>query len=192
MNRRAFTLIEMLVVTAVMGLVIACVGACLAGGIRVWESTRTFNRVESEVYYALHVMERDLHNTFAFHGVPFSGGSGAATFPAWYLAPEAEAVRRIGAVQYTFDPYAGVLLRGHWAFPDSPNALSGEPLIQGVRRFGLRYRGGAPGRLGGWQEQWSDPTNHPHAVEVSIAMEGRDDTEPYEKTIVMPVDWGSR
>ena len=48
-----FTLVELLVVCTILAIVISAIAACLAGGIRVWDSARSFHVGESDTMLAM-------------------------------------------------------------------------------------------------------------------------------------------
>ena len=80
-RRGGFTLIEILVVTAIVALVVGVISACLAAGFRVWESARTCNAVESQAMLGLAILEKDLANGFVFQPVEFKGDASRLAFP---------------------------------------------------------------------------------------------------------------
>ena len=88
LNRRGFSLIELLVVTAILGVVIAAIAGSLAGGIKVWDAARNFNEGEAAAALALAELERDLVNSFDFFDLSFSGHKDGMAFPGVVSDPE--------------------------------------------------------------------------------------------------------
>lgn len=179
----AFSLIELLVVTAIIGVVVAAIGACLAGGIRVWDSARTFNETEAETLVAFRLMRKDLANTFRFPGIPLTGDgeqlemAGVQVSPPEPGADEA-LTGRVGAIAYRWDRSGRTWLREWipfaWDESDLRRTLT-EVLVRDVRGVALQYAA-APEAGGGelrWAEAWSNPTNLPVAVQVELSVGSR-------------------
>ncbi|MDI6774506.1 MAG: prepilin-type N-terminal cleavage/methylation domain-containing protein [Verrucomicrobiota bacterium] len=190
----AFTLIEVLVVTAIVALLVGAIGACLAGGFRVWDSARTCNVVDGQAMIALAVLERDLMNGRPFHEIEFRGSPDQLTIPG--LAPSRDPgegpAERLGTIQYTFDPVARSLIRSSWAFPSGARpACDVEKLLAGVSGARFRYWAGPGGAdspaVGEWRKEWRSPTNFPGMVRVDFAF--GDDRRSFEisRTFVLPL-----
>lgn len=110
----AFTLIELLVAVAILGLVTTVVGACLAGGIRAWESARRFGEMDADAVLALERLERDLRNAIPFADEPWMCRPHALSligegFAPGEDGPEARPLPR--RIEYAFEPDAGLLRR---------------------------------------------------------------------------------
>jgi prepilin-type N-terminal cleavage/methylation domain-containing protein len=189
--RPGFTLVELLVVVAILGVAVTVVAAALAGGIRAWDAARTFNTVELASLTGLRVLHRDLMNSLPFYAVNFAGTSAQMSFAALINdAPGTpETQRRIGSVVYGFDPRRGVLFRRQRAFPSSasPSERS-EEIAGGLRDAGFLY---APAPEGDeepeWHDTWTDTTNYPGAVRIKLAFAGEDGDVTMTRTVALPV-----
>jgi prepilin-type N-terminal cleavage/methylation domain-containing protein len=183
-RRRAFTLIELLLVTALLGLVVGVIGASLAAGMRAWEAARTFGSAEGEALMALRILHKDLANTFAFYGIPFEGSARRLAFPT-ILAAEGDGAPQLGTVRYI---YAGgsrpALRRCAWAFPgEEPSAAAGETLARAAGAFMCSYRASGPAAT--WQEAWSSRTNLPCAVRAEIVPESGGRAAPLTEITIL-------
>lgn len=105
----AFTLIEMLLVVALLSTVSLAVYNALANGIRVWEYSRRFS-AEEDVAIFLEKLSADLQNTYAYSLVAFDGKPDKLTIPTIVQATVKEGknkdlntVRQMGAVQYYWE-----------------------------------------------------------------------------------------
>jgi prepilin-type N-terminal cleavage/methylation domain-containing protein len=188
-GRRGFTLIEVLVVAAILGIVVAALGACLAAGFRVWEEARRFGKGEQDVLLAVALIERDVANAFPFYAIPFAGSAEQVSFAGLVEAAVAESgadttnVRRIASIRYTRSADRSVLLRKVWTYPaPEPADEAAEGLVAGVGSvaWGYRRHGADP-----WLTSWTDPTNVP--AEVSLTIELAADGYRVERTFVRPV-----
>jgi prepilin-type N-terminal cleavage/methylation domain-containing protein len=189
-RRGGFTLIEILVVTAIVGLVVAAVASCITAGLRVWEAAQSINIVERESYVAFETVKRDLMNSFPVHGVRFEGNSGGVAFPGALKVKAADLKgweERVGRVEYSFDPQRKVLVRKEQGFPYQGQPLLSSEIVAGnVMGLRFQYMGMAGSGQGAWMETWTDPTNHPAAVKFELLMSGARGPLSMERTIVLP------
>jgi type II secretory pathway pseudopilin PulG len=190
----AFTLIELLLVTAILGLVIAAIAACLGGGLRAWDAAHRFNVVEADAMTALRIFQKDAANAMLIFDVGCKGTEAEVTFPIVGVDPAtlgteqgAEQSRRILAVRYALEQ--GTLLREVRALTpgeDVPAPPSKEKLVSGLAGLRLDYRGTtAPGPSGGqWASGWASATNLPAAIRLSLDVPG---SGAFTRTVVLPV-----
>ena len=181
-KRAAFTLIELLVVTAILALVVGAVGACLAGGIRVWDVARRFNRHEADAFFGFRLMRKDISGALQFESAPFRGEREACSFTGvTFVSPQGGsdgAVPRLARIRYYLDRDRRNWCRAVSAFEweDEPPE-SVEVLVSGVGDVSLQY-GASPASSrhrsrqqttpDGWSDAWEDPTNLPAVVEVEL------------------------
>ena len=192
-----FTLIELLVVSAIVGVVVAVIAACLAGGLRVWDRTRTFAVMEADAVIALRIMERDLMNTFPFYGMRFDGGPTGLSFPGRVTVarPGPDGVERveegtrIGGVRYWFDPQQGTLFRHASEYPQGETAAGvAEALLSNLEGVGLQYGVRASQRRGGqaWQDNWDSETNFPARVRIRLTFSRDESAVNITRTVLVP------
>lgn len=190
--RRGFTLLEVLVVVAILGIVIAAIGACLAAGMRVWDSAHKYAESEPQVAVALAILERDVINTFPFYSGSFSGTADSVTMPALMRSGnEGEVdVRRIGTVRYSWVRDRGEVMRKAWVYPlPEPSDSVGEVLARSVQR--VRFRYGAAGEPDGtWRESWTDSSNAPFRVGIDVELSADAGGYRMERTVVRMVTNG--
>jgi prepilin-type N-terminal cleavage/methylation domain-containing protein len=199
-NIRGFSLIELLVVTVILGLVISVIGACLASGIRVWDASRDFNTAEVEGVIAFQSMERDLVNQFPFYAIGFTGNPTEMSFVGLVQVhgdeqanqDKADSQKRVGTIKYSFDIGRNDLLRREWAYPGTePDMSKAERIASFVQDMSLEYYriGGERKDAGVWQESWSDPTNLPAAVRISLSVTNHHGSVPLRivRTVILPL-----
>lgn len=193
MSRRpGFTLLELLVVVAILAIVVAAIGACLAAGMRVWDTARRYGRGEPQAALACAMIERDVVNSFRFHAISFSGSVDTVAMPALLGTGGADeaGVRRIGTVRYFLGPDGRGLLRKSWVYPEpEPPPEAAEVLAAPVETLQFRYAGaGAPADA--WRDAWNDPSNMPWKVKVEIALTADAGGYRFDRTVVRPVTNG--
>ncbi len=176
-----FTLIELLVVTAILGIVVGAVGACLAGGIRVWDMARHFNRHEADALIGFQVMRRDIGQVLPFEGAPLEGGADTLWFTAVSPVPDAEghneAIPRLARIHYYLDRSQEAWCRAvapfDWGETEGEEVI--EVLVSDVHEVALRYAAApedAEGGATGWSDDWENPTNLPAVVEAELTVGG--------------------
>jgi type II secretory pathway pseudopilin PulG len=196
----AFSLVELLIVTAILGVVIGVLAACIAGGLRVWDTAQTFQNAEADAVLGLEILERDVGNAVPFFGVPFDGDAEGMVLPA--LVDDATGRLRPGTVRYRYDRAGGRLLRTAWVFPgEPPDALGGEAVCTRLR--GLEWEfcvveerrdeagpAARPGETGETESadrmaRWTgEATNLPAAVRIRLTLEQDETPQRLERTIV--------
>jgi len=187
--RAGFTLVEMLVVVAALGVIAGAVAACLAAGLRAWDAARAFSRSEARALVAMRLLEHDLQNAFCFRAVAFSGGIERVSFPVPAEDPgtlaDGQPLRRIGAAAYRFDAARGSLRRKAWAYPaPEPSDAGAERLAAGLAGMRLQYRGGTGAE---WADEWVSATNLPSAVRIRLAVADAVAPVVMERVVSLPM-----
>ncbi|MBL7075920.1 MAG: type II secretion system protein [Kiritimatiellae bacterium] len=186
-GRYGFTLIELLVVTAILGVVVGAVGACLAGGIRVWDVARRFNRHEADALVGFQLMRRDIGRVLPFEAAPLEGAGDGLQFTGVAAVPDAgglsEAVPRLARVRYYLDRNRQAWCRAvsplGWG-EHQPSEIV-EVLVSDVDSVALRYAAapedGDSTSASGWSDDWENPTNLPAVVEAELSVGGTSMTQ---------------
>lgn len=102
---QGFTLVELLLVAAMLGAVGLTIVATFAGGLKIFNRMESYTAAKADVLLALEKMERDLRNTFPLKGMDFVGDAKRMTFPAVRkdLTGKAQAQGALGSVSYYRD-----------------------------------------------------------------------------------------
>jgi prepilin-type N-terminal cleavage/methylation domain-containing protein len=187
-----FTMIELLVVVSILALVMGALGACLASGLRVWESAARFNAVESEALIGLEMMEKDVVNSFVFHGIAFDGRSEQLAFPLLVSQlPDPErstACPRIGTVRYSFNERKKRFFRKKWVYPsEEPEGM--ETVVENVERVELRYLSlpsNGDGAAGNWKDSWESTTNLPDGVSIDMVFDDEGREMRFRRLVMLP------
>jgi len=191
LRKGAFTLVELLIVSAIFGTVIAAVTSCLVAGVRTWDYARKYSGVEADAALRLETVQRDIANSFRFYGIPFSGGADAVAFPCIVeMDVDDEVETLIGTIKYYYDPAKKALFRKVWAFPQGePFDDKAEKILSGVESMVFSYFPlSAAGDAGStWQESWNNVTNIPGALILDMSFAGENERRiGMKKTVLIP------
>jgi len=175
MTRKGFTLIEVLISTAILVLVVATIGGTLAAGIRALNAARHFQSAECVALAGLEKMEREIGSAVFSTIVRFDGHADRLTF----RMPTCD--RKDGmSVRYFFDSGDQAILRNEWAMPlaEYPSA-SGDTMVEGVAACMFSYGKCAKDKNGEvtWTDIWAGETNVPDAVRVDLRLKRTGDGE---------------
>lgn len=118
MNRRAFTLVEVLLVSAMFTLISLAVFNAFSNGFKLWARGQRV-MVEGDTAIFLSRISEDLRQTVPISGIPFKGSSMELSFPAVIWAPadpmgsrsQEGITDQIGAVRYVYDSAQKKILR---------------------------------------------------------------------------------
>ncbi|MEI7998136.1 MAG: type II secretion system protein [Candidatus Omnitrophota bacterium] len=140
LKSKAFTLIEVLLVSTLIAIVGIAVFQALSNGIKLWAKAQRLNR-EAEVAIFLDKMGEDLRSVPIISGIPFKGTDILFSFPAVVMTKadskssrsQEGFISQIGAVQYRFDPVEHTVFRRQanyaqaikrkWAQQENPEVL---------------------------------------------------------------------
>lgn len=201
MNARrtgGFTLIEMIIALALIGMALAIGFAALHLAARSMESTdRLVEELETmRVTYT--VMQRQLSQARPLRDVPaqrqvsFHGEGQQLDFVA--PAP-LQGERLVGLYRYRlrFVPAGAamdLLLEYQPYAPDAARAWQGtveaERLVEGIRAGEFSYYGIGRDEAEGWQPRWNGEERLPRLVRITLLREGG--AEPLELVVALPVE----
>lgn len=186
--KAGFTLLELLIVTAILGIVTAAIGACLAAGIRVWTIARSFGAVENDAWIALELVQRDVENALPFEPIAFEGDETSIAFAG--LVRDADGGGgRIGTIRYAFDRAERSLLRESQPYTvrSSPGQPVREVVLEGVESLRITYArlerntGEAIEQTG-----WNSATSMPDTVAFELRMRGAHPPDRLSRTVRLP------
>lgn len=107
-----FTLVELLLVMAMLGTVAIAVYGTIANGINIWQRVVVETAAEDVGIFFERITE-EMRNTFLLGEVKFRGGRDSVRFPALIRSAGKEGIKtEIGEVRYTFDRRNKTIARG--------------------------------------------------------------------------------
>jgi prepilin-type N-terminal cleavage/methylation domain-containing protein len=109
-TNRAYTLVEILIVSSLIAVVSLAVFRSFSNGLKLWGRAERLNN-EADVAILFDKMAEDLKSVSLISGIPFKGTGTKVSFPTIVLTKadprssraQEELVDQIGAVQYRFD-----------------------------------------------------------------------------------------
>ena len=147
-RRCAFTMIEVLLVTAIFASLGLAAFTCLSNGLKMWSRSQKLTAQE-DVAILLDRMSLELRNSFLFSRIPFQGEELRFSFPTVVTTAADRAgsrahegyVEQIGSVRYSFDPGAGRILREQANYSQATHGDFGPARVEahGVKEMRLRY-----------------------------------------------------
>ena len=174
-----FTLIELLIVVAIMVVIVSVIGACLSAGIRVWDSVRVFNDLESDAFIAMDIMEKDIKNSLSVYAIGFDGKHSAVSFPTYITTDNG---RSIGSVTYEYDESRRFLLRIERSWQE--HDLREERLLENVDGVDFTYYNMSDSV---WQNVDGAVTNFPDKVAVKLLLVNGEKEVAIERQILLPL-----
>lgn len=171
--RRGFTLVEMLLVTAILALATGVLAATLGAGIRALDTARFFQAAECSSLAGLEKMEQDMSRVSPCRMLKFSGRAMSVSFPVMLGEPGGNDWAP-GTARYAYDPVEKVIRRQVWPYTAlEPADGSGETVVE--RSVGCRFMfyecPDGRGAGGAWLNEWTDGTNMPGGVRVELEIE---------------------
>lgn len=125
-----FTLIEVLMAAAIMGIIGLTILTTFAGGFRVYERLQAYGGEQADALLVLEEIEQNIHNAFPHSSLTFEGNSRSIAIPNVFevietVGEEDKVVTSPGRIVYLFDDGAKELKRGQQnyaqATADSPS-----------------------------------------------------------------------
>lgn len=169
MNRKSFTLIEVLIVVAIIALVVGVVGGTLAAGIRALNTAQYFQSAECMALTGLEKMEKEINSAVFSSEVRFDGRHDRLTF----RLPSCNDNYAMTA-RYFFDSANKSIFRNEWRmpladYPDKAGELIAEGVISCIFSYG-KCSGGTGNEII-WFNEWNNETNVPDAVRIDLQVE---------------------
>ena len=99
---KGFTLIELMLVTVMLGMVGLTIVSTFAGGLKIFNRMENYTAAKADVLLCMEKMEKDLRSTFPVKGIDFIGEPRKMTFPAMLRTPlgKGSIGEAVGSVSY--------------------------------------------------------------------------------------------
>lgn len=192
--KRGFTLIEVMLVTAIISTVTLGLYQALSNGIRVWQHSQALS-VEQDIMIGFDKLSMDLRNAFDFSLFEFEGRSGRIAFSTIVKVPMGSRnaksasiyADQIGRVEYGFDVRKKMFYRRDANYGQALDGDFGEKrlLSSPVKGVLFRYFDRIDGKLA-LRKVASDQL--PAAVEAAVKYEdSKGETRVLMRFINMPI-----
>jgi len=192
-----FTLIELMIVTALMGVLMLSVYAVFSSGVRIWKRINVQTKSE-DVAILFQKLGTDVRNGTRFGKLPFMGEEDHMSFPCLFNDSRSAMGFRMGVVTYSYESRAGTLVRQRQGISDIYEEKPGEriALLEGVDSAQFKYYFFDPEENGyGWIDEWppdsltEEPAGNPVpvAVRLEITLNEYAGQGHHIKTIALPL-----
>jgi hypothetical protein len=193
-NRTAFTLAEMLLVAAMIGVITLSLYQALTNGIKIWERSRA-GAVEEDVMIFFDRLTTDLRNAFNFSLFEFKPESNKIIFSTLVSVPMSRPgsddvvfyTDQIGRVEYGFDSADQTIYRRQANYGQAVKSEFGEKriLVSRVSRMIWKYFERGPLGL---SEKKLDQRRLPAVIEVSVEyVDGQGHPQKMTRMINLPL-----
>jgi prepilin-type N-terminal cleavage/methylation domain-containing protein len=186
-KNKAFTLVEMLIVTAMLAVISLAVYATLNNGIKIWQKVN--QEIPSEgIDIFFEKITSDLRNSLKFSDINFWGIEDAFGF-ATLVNSRKLGIRTVGGIKYIYHSNSGTLTRGLLDYSDmySHGSAIEEVLLRNIKSVKLLYYTyDAEKKKYIWLEEWIEEAL-PLAVRIELELKGNDQTNKFTRTVSIPV-----
>lgn len=196
--KNGFTLIELVLVTAILVVVGMALYGTFASGINIWK--RVSQRpVTEDVGLFFQNISFDLRNSFRMEGIKFRGGERQISFPARIKRRNnGKPEDSIGQVTYSFDRRKGEVYKEQADYSEVYRKKPGHKrvLVEGIRSLRFKYfiydfESKKYSWVTNWQERdepfGAEVEDHlPLIVRVEIGIQKEKFEQKFVKTISMP------
>ncbi|MCX5703169.1 MAG: prepilin-type N-terminal cleavage/methylation domain-containing protein, partial [Candidatus Omnitrophica bacterium] len=138
-NRGSFTLIELIIVIAILSVVSLAIYSTLASGTKIWQ---TVNRVlpEEDLQIFLDKFSYDIENTLKFRSIRFLGQSDSLEFACVINSPRLNN-KTAGKIIYSYNPEKDILYKQELDYSQIHNGqeLSPEEVLKNIKSLKLQY-----------------------------------------------------
>ena len=118
MKRSGFTLMEMLLVTALVSIIGLAIFQAFSNGLKLWARGQQMSH-DGETAIVLDKIGEDLRSTVSVSGIAFKGEVTRFSFPAIVMTPadkngsraQEDLIDQIGAIEYRFEQADGKIYR---------------------------------------------------------------------------------
>jgi hypothetical protein len=137
-QKKAFTLMEILLVTSLIAITGVAVFGAFQNGLRLWAKGMKLSH-EGDVAIWLDKAGEDFRSAFSFSNIAFKGTGLKVSFPCFVTTQDVSG--QIGAVEYRFEPAEKKVYRRQAAYGQAIKGQWGpdQEMATGVEEFELRY-----------------------------------------------------
>jgi prepilin-type N-terminal cleavage/methylation domain-containing protein len=164
-NMKGLTLVELLMVTAMLSIVSLAIFSTFSSGLRIWQRVNTKTPYE-DLGIFFDKFSGDLRNSFKFKGLRFSGGYNSFGFPT-LLDNRVLNVRTVGEVTYSYDFNKEAFNRNAKDFSQAfSNGEGAEQQLNNVKSLRFQYYAfDTEKKVYAWQDEWLEE-EPPLAVKI--------------------------
>ncbi len=186
-NKEAFTLVELLIVTALLAVVSLAIYATFNNGIKIWQKiNEQAAEEEPDIFFEEFVL--DLRNAFKFSGCNFSGKEKELEFITFVSSPRMHK-NTVGKVIYFYDPQSKIISKSSLDYSQIYEGSAGtaQQLARNVESLRFQYYFYDKGtKEYFWLDEWSK-NGLPLAVRMELSLGQARQNSEFVKTVSIPV-----
>jgi prepilin-type N-terminal cleavage/methylation domain-containing protein len=186
-NKLGFSLVEMLVVTAMLGVISLAIFSTFNNGFKIWQKINK-PLLEEDLGIFFDKLSQDLSNCLKSSSLPFSGDQNNLGVPVLVNSPRLK-VRSLGLVTYSYDHQSGILYRQQKDYSQLYNRQEDTPvpLLKNLQFFKFEYYYYDKNKKENlWREEWPG-AGIPLAVRVGLSLNDSSGTDKIIRTISIPI-----
>lgn len=186
-TEKGLTLIELLIVTAILSLVSLTIYSTFNSGIKIWQRVnRKISEEDLGIFFDK--FASDLRNSFKFTGLNFSGRDDIIEFPTLVNSLTLHK-RTVGKVIYFYDSGTKILSRKQKDFAQIYNDEEGsiQQLIKNIKSLKFQYYlYDEEKKEYIWQDEWSNE-ELPLAIKIELGFDDGVQINNFTQTVSIPV-----
>lgn len=183
----AFTLIEILLVSAMLTVVGLAIYATFNNGVKIWQRVNK-EMPQEDLGIFFEKFRADLRNSLAFKDIGFLGTVHGIEFPTLIDSRRLDK-RTVGKVIYSYDPVSGIVEREEKDFSHIYSGHEGivTQSLKGISFFEFQYYSyDKEEKEYVWQGEW-EKENLPLAVRIGLKFDKVFQDDNFTKTISVPL-----
>ncbi|MCX5694078.1 MAG: prepilin-type N-terminal cleavage/methylation domain-containing protein [Candidatus Omnitrophica bacterium] len=187
LNRIGFSLVELLVVTAMLGIISLAIFSTFNNGFKVWQKINK-PLAEEDLGIFFDKLAQDLSNCVKSSSILFTGDASSFGVPTLVNSSRLK-VNSLGLVVYSYDQQSGLLYREQKDFSQLYNHQDASPVVLlkniSFLKFEYYYFDKQEQKYV-WKEEWSG-AGLPLAVRVGLNLNDSSETDKIIRTINIPI-----
>jgi prepilin-type N-terminal cleavage/methylation domain-containing protein len=183
---KGFTLVELLIVTALISVISLAIYTTFSNGVKIWQRMdREVLEEDLDIFFER--FTSDVRNAFGFTGIAFSGKEDSLEFPT-LVNSLSLGINTVGQVMYSYDHTAGRLKRKERDFSqvysDGKGMITEQ--LKDIKSLEFQYyRYDEEEKEYLWGNEWSKE-KVPLAVRLKLEFNGSGQGVEFTKTIFIP------
>jgi prepilin-type N-terminal cleavage/methylation domain-containing protein len=177
MKNKAFTLVEMIIVSTIMAIVAVGVATSFLAGMRVWGRVQNIHVAQADIFTSFEMFARDLRQIAPAAGYNFTGTEDELVFPT---AGADGLMYRV----YRYDHARKDLVKAQRIREDGDTDFTETPSVTLAHFDTCVFSYLAPDDIGGydWTGEWDEAQTAFRSVRVKYEFAGKE----YERTVTLP------
>lgn len=187
-SKRAFTLIELLIVMTILAVISLAIYAMLNNGLKIWEKVNNKHSIEEDIDISFEKFAHDLRNCMQFSGIKFIGTPEHLEFASIVNSP-ALRCNTIGQILYVYDEETKQLERIQRDYSQIYSKEEGlsRPLLGDLTSVEFSYYVQEENSKKRVWVQESPVGKIPLAVRIELQLTNGTETSTFTKTVSIPV-----